>query len=89
MIARQDRQLVPASSALRARVRTKNNVQICTNVTSLGCIIVVRLVVGRIASEHIRGTIDRRALGIARLNANPILCIRWVVDLGKVIVDLI
>jgi hypothetical protein len=45
------------------------------------------MVIGGVASVHVRGAIDRRALGIARLNADPVLCIGWVIDFRKIIVD--
>jgi hypothetical protein len=67
-------------------VRTKRNFQICTHITSLGCIIVVRLVIGRLTSIYVQGTINRHALGKARLNADPILGIGWIIYFGKIIV---
>lgn len=61
----------------------KDNLQICANIASLGCMTFVRLVVGRVAPEHIRRAVDCRTRCKARLNADFILCVGWVIDFER------
>lgn len=63
------------------------NLQICANVASLRCIIVVRLVISRIAPVHIRRTVDCRTRSKARLNTDSILCIGWVIDFREIVIN--